>query len=471
MPHAMPQTYRCARVRVMVTGAGGPAAVSVMKSLGADPSVAPGRRGHGPVGGRPVPGAAERADAGPGRRRPGVRRRRARPLHRDGRGRAGAHGRRGAAPAGRTPGPSSPGPGIELLLAPDDALDVCLDKLALAERCAGHGAGAQDRAARQGGPGVLDLPGGGQAQDRQRLAGHLGGPRPAEELAAAGPLGRLPGPGVPARRGVLGRRAGRRARPRGRRRAAVPRAGRLRGLGGRPHGARRASWSGSAPRWSRRPGSPTSPTCSSGGTRRAARPARGEPAVPGRAAADHRQRRGHAAAGRWTRCAAGRCRSTPTSSEIGHGPLSSRSGFVELGEVAAGGRVTHPAPRWTQDHHVHSTFSDDAVSTRGRERGGRAASAGCASCCLADHVRARLGVGAGLRGRRGRAAPACRARRAGRRRGQDPGPDRAARPAGRHRRDRCRADRRPPVSRRPRAGASRVRCATRSPAVSSPRRR
>ncbi len=123
-------------VRVLVTGAGGPAAVSVMKSLGADPSVSviaadmdpwaaglylvpPDQRTLVPAGAAPefVDVTMERClelgvdvliptcDA------------ELQPL-----GQARADFRRAD---------------IELLLAPDQALEVCLDKLALAERCAG----------------------------------------------------------------------------------------------------------------------------------------------------------------------------------------------------------------------------------------------------------------------------------------------------------------------------------------------
>jgi carbamoyl-phosphate synthase large subunit len=124
-------------VRVMVTGAGGPAAVSVMKSLSADPSVSliaadmdpwaaglylvpPEARTLLPAG--QDPRFAEAALARCVAMRADVLiptcDAELRPL-----GRARAQ-------FGRA--------GIELLLAPDQALDVCLDKLALAERCAGR---------------------------------------------------------------------------------------------------------------------------------------------------------------------------------------------------------------------------------------------------------------------------------------------------------------------------------------------
>jgi carbamoyl-phosphate synthase large subunit len=123
-------------VRVMVTGAGGPAAVSVMKSLGADPSVCliaadmdpwasglylvgPEARTLIPAG--LAPGFAEAVLArciamGVDVLIPTVDAE-LRPL-----GQARADFTRA---------------GIEILLAPDDALDATLDKLVLAERCAG----------------------------------------------------------------------------------------------------------------------------------------------------------------------------------------------------------------------------------------------------------------------------------------------------------------------------------------------
>jgi len=137
MPHANVPNLPLRSVRVMVTGAGGPAAVSVMKSLGADASVSliaadmdpwaaglylvpPEARTLVPAGTDPRYADATLArcaamgvdvliptcDA------------ELRPL-----GKARDEFRRA---------------GIELLLAPDSALEVCLDKLALAERCAGH---------------------------------------------------------------------------------------------------------------------------------------------------------------------------------------------------------------------------------------------------------------------------------------------------------------------------------------------
>lgn len=137
MPHANVPNLPLRSVRVMITGAGGPAAVSVMKSLGADASVSliaadmdpwaaglylvpPEARTLVPAGTDPRYADATLArcaamgvdvliptcDA------------ELRPL-----GKARDEFRRA---------------GIELLLAPDSALEVCLDKLALAERCAGH---------------------------------------------------------------------------------------------------------------------------------------------------------------------------------------------------------------------------------------------------------------------------------------------------------------------------------------------
>jgi carbamoyl-phosphate synthase large subunit len=123
-------------VRVLVTGAGGPAAISVMKSLGADPSVSliaadmdPWASGLYLVG----PEARTLIPAGlaPGFAQAVLARCVAmgvdvliptvdaelRPL-----GRARADFARA---------------GIEILLAPDDALDATLDKLVLAQRCAG----------------------------------------------------------------------------------------------------------------------------------------------------------------------------------------------------------------------------------------------------------------------------------------------------------------------------------------------
>jgi carbamoyl-phosphate synthase large subunit len=123
-------------VRVLVTGAGGPAAISVMKSLGADPSVSliaadmdPWASGLYLVG----PEARTLIPAGlaPGFAQAVLARCVAmgvdvliptvdaelRPL-----GRARTDFARA---------------GIEILLAPDDALDATLDKLVLAQRCAG----------------------------------------------------------------------------------------------------------------------------------------------------------------------------------------------------------------------------------------------------------------------------------------------------------------------------------------------
>lgn len=137
MPHANVPNLPLRSVRVMVTGAGGPAAVSVMKSLGADASVSliaadmdPWAAGLYLV----PPEARTLVPAGTD------------PHY------AGATLARCAAmgvdvliptcdaelrPLGKTRDEFRRA-GIELLLAPDSALEVCLDKLALAERCAGH---------------------------------------------------------------------------------------------------------------------------------------------------------------------------------------------------------------------------------------------------------------------------------------------------------------------------------------------
>jgi carbamoyl-phosphate synthase large subunit len=137
MPRSSAPNIALRAVRVLVTGAGGPAAVSVMKSLSADPTVRlmaadmdpwaaglylvpPDARTLLPAG--LDPGFADAALArctamGVDVLIPTVDAE-LRPL-----GQARAEFSRA---------------GVELLLAPDQALDVCLDKLALAERCAGH---------------------------------------------------------------------------------------------------------------------------------------------------------------------------------------------------------------------------------------------------------------------------------------------------------------------------------------------
>ena len=136
MPRSVPD-LPLRKVRVMVTGAGGPAAVSVMKSLSADPSVSlvaadmdpwaaglylvpPDARTLVPAGSDP--GFADAALA-----------------------RCIAMGAdvliptcdAELLPLGRARARFREA-GVELLLAPDRALDVCLDKLALVERCAGR---------------------------------------------------------------------------------------------------------------------------------------------------------------------------------------------------------------------------------------------------------------------------------------------------------------------------------------------
>jgi carbamoyl-phosphate synthase large subunit len=128
---------RLRSVRVMVTGAGGPAAVSVLKSLGADPSVhliaadmdpwAAGLYLVPPEARTLIPAGLDPQFAGVALARciemsvdvliPTVDAE-LRPL--------------GLARADFS------WAGVELLLAPDRALDVCLDKLALAQCCAGQ---------------------------------------------------------------------------------------------------------------------------------------------------------------------------------------------------------------------------------------------------------------------------------------------------------------------------------------------
>jgi carbamoyl-phosphate synthase large subunit len=156
MPRSVPD-LPLRKVRVMVTGAGGPAAVSVMKSLSADPSVSlvaadmdpwaaglylvpPDARTLVPAGSDP--GFADAALA------------RCLAMGADvliptcdaellplGRARAGFREA-----------------GVELLLAPDRALDVCLDKLALVERCAGRVPVPRTERLDQADPGLWTYP-------------------------------------------------------------------------------------------------------------------------------------------------------------------------------------------------------------------------------------------------------------------------------------------------------------------------
>ena len=156
MPRSVPD-LPLRKVRVMVTGAGGPAAVSVMKSLSADPSVSlvaadmdpwaaglylvpPDARTLVPAGSDP--GFADAALA------------RCLAMGVDvliptcdaellplGRARAGFREA-----------------GVELLLAPDRALDVCLDKLALVERCAGRVPVPRTERLDQADPGLWTYP-------------------------------------------------------------------------------------------------------------------------------------------------------------------------------------------------------------------------------------------------------------------------------------------------------------------------
>jgi carbamoyl-phosphate synthase large subunit len=156
MPRSVPD-LPLRTARVMVTGAGGPAAVSVMKSLRADPSVSlvaadmdpwaaglylvpPDARTLVPAGSDPgfadavlarcvamgVDVLIPTCDA------------ELRPL-----GQARAVFREA---------------GVELLLAPDPALDVCLDKLALADRCAGQVPVPRTEPLDQADPGLWTYP-------------------------------------------------------------------------------------------------------------------------------------------------------------------------------------------------------------------------------------------------------------------------------------------------------------------------
>jgi carbamoyl-phosphate synthase large subunit len=156
MPRSVPD-LPLRKVRVMVTGAGGPAAVSVMKSLSADPSVSlvaadmdpwaaglylvpPDARTLVPAGSDP--GFADAALA-----------------------RCVAMGADVLIPtcdAELLPlGRARTGfreAGVELLLAPDRALDVCLDKLALVERCAGKVPVPRTERLDQADPGLWTYP-------------------------------------------------------------------------------------------------------------------------------------------------------------------------------------------------------------------------------------------------------------------------------------------------------------------------
>ena len=104
-----------------------------------------------------------------------------------------------------------------------------------------------------------------------------------------------------------------------------------------------------------------------------------------------------------------------------------------------------------EDHHVHSTFSDDAVSTvadnvrAARDRGLRVV-------CLADHVRQGSAWVPDFVAAVREVRPAAGPRGAGRGGSQDPQPGRGTGPARVAPRGGPGADRRPPVPRRPRPG-------------------
>jgi len=156
MPRSVPD-LPLRTARVMVTGAGGPAAVSVMKSLGADSSVslvaadmdpwAAGLYLVPPDARTLIPAGSDRGFAGAALARcvaMGVDvliptcDAELRPL-----GQERARFREA---------------GVELLLAPDPALEVCLDKLALAERCAGRVPVPRTERLDQADPGLWTYP-------------------------------------------------------------------------------------------------------------------------------------------------------------------------------------------------------------------------------------------------------------------------------------------------------------------------
>src|ERR1700733_14039561 len=145
------------QIRVLVTGAGGPAAVSVIKSLGLDPTVRllgadmdpwaaglylvpPDARTLVPAGSDPgfADAALERCLAMGADVLIPTCDAELLPL---GRARAGFREA-----------------GVELLLAPDRALDVCLDKLALVERCAGRVPVPRTERLDQADPGLWTYP-------------------------------------------------------------------------------------------------------------------------------------------------------------------------------------------------------------------------------------------------------------------------------------------------------------------------
>ena len=159
--------------------------------------------------------------------------------------------------------------------------------------------------------------------DRQRLPGHLGaGVQPG--TGRPGPVHRLHHPGVPARRGVLDRRAGRRGRPCAGVGAPGAGPGGLRCLGGRPDHARpgagalrhRGGHRYRPDLHRQRAGPP--------GRSGPARAAGSEPARARCPAADHGQRGGHAAAGAGlaARPPGAQARGLPRD---GHGPLPRRA--------------------------------------------------------------------------------------------------------------------------------------------------
>ena len=237
----------------------------------------------------------------------------------------------------RAPARCSRRHGIDLLLAPAEALDVILDKLALAAALRRGRPRPADRAVRgRGRPGGVDVPGHRQAADGQRVARHHAG-RLRRRTGRARALARPARAGVPARRGVLDRRA--RRTPSGHVIASVPR---LRArvdsgvsVGGRTvHDAELSSF-GRAVAEATGITYVANVQCKrdAGGPPRAAR---GEPADAGHARAHHRQRCRHAAARASPPCAASRCRPRSASASAPWSASSTSASSIRPTSPASG---------------------------------------------------------------------------------------------------------------------------------------